>query len=141
MQNSSDLSENISTSFFNYSIILFVCLPFYLWKLPQKSSKFNIFTWISIIISEMLYKNFSFNRKCLHFLLHLYSNCVCIPFIDSEIFFKKNFNFINFAVIMNLIIHKLDVNLQNERIYLHFLFQGDCNCICMPTIVSEFFSE
>ena len=41
--------KNISTSFLNYIIILFVCLPFYLWKLAQNSSIINICTWISII--------------------------------------------------------------------------------------------
>ena len=64
----------------------FMCIPTIgSVKVTIKIFKFNVFTWISIILSEMLYKIFSFIRNCLHFLFHWYSNCICIPFILSEI--------------------------------------------------------
>ncbi len=106
MQNYSDLSENISTSFFYYIIIWFLYLTLYLWKLLQKSSNFNICTWI-FILSEIIYKKtFSFIRKCLHFHFHLYSDWICMPFIVSEILSKTSSIF-QYSYVIHFIICKL----------------------------------
>ena len=104
--------KSISTSFLNYIIILSLCLPFYLWKLAQKSSTFNIFTWISLIFQKCYTKIFSCIRKCIPFLFHLYFNCICMPCIGSEILSKTSSIFSVFLVIIYSIIHKLNVNLQ-----------------------------
>ena len=85
---SSVLSENVSSSFCNYILVVFVCKPLYLGKLPQKSSIFKFFLWISLISYET-YKIFSFIRKCLHILFQLCNNCICIPIVVSEIFQRK----------------------------------------------------
>ena len=67
------------------TVLLFICLPLYLWKLWQKSSNFNISTWISINYSEMTYKNLQFYQKMSpHSFSFIYS-CICMPFLVSEI--------------------------------------------------------
>ena len=90
------LIENVSTSFSDYILIVFVCLPLYLWKLPQKSSIFKFFLWISLTLSEICYtkssvlsenisNSFSIMR---YFYLYVYK-CIWA-------FSKKVFNFFSY---------------------------------------------
>ena len=123
MQNLSHLSENISTSFFNYIIILFVCLPLYLWKLQQKSS---IFTWVSIILSEMLYKIISFIRKCLHFLF----NYMIILFLCLSLIL--HFSQISTILSDNLCNHQFYhtyFRWKHSSLHFHFLLKKILNVI------------
>ena len=96
---SSVLWENVSTSFFNYILIIFVWAPLYLWKLPQKSSIFKFFLWISLFLWNMLYRIFSFVRKCLHFIF----NYVITLFVCLLFFWK----FSNKISILSLILCNL----------------------------------
>ena len=58
-------------------------------------------------------KIFSFIQKCLHLLFQLYSNCICMCIIVSEVFFSKKSSILSITlVILYFIIHMLDENLQ-----------------------------
>ena len=66
-------------SIFNYILIVFVSLSLYLWKLPQKSSNFTLFLWISIILWDILNKiiHLSENTSNSFFFFSIF--CVHIP--------------------------------------------------------------
>ena len=91
-EKSSILIENISTSFSDYVLIVFVSLPLYLWKLPHKTSFFKIFPMnFPYFIRNMLYKIFSFVRKCLHFIFNY--EIFLFVFLSMYLsFFQKIFN-------------------------------------------------
>ena len=123
------LSENISTSLFNYMQLVFVCTSFYLSIFPSKSSILSIIlcspqiyhtyiTWKS----SLLYKNISIS-----FFNYILIVLICLSMFLR--FFKKVFNFINYVmvssfyhtyiqfyklchVILIFIIHILDENSQ-----------------------------
>ena len=76
-------SENISISFFNYILIVFVSLSLYLWKLPQKSSNFSFPINFQHFIRYMLCKLLQIYQKISSLPFHLYYYFNCMPTIVS----------------------------------------------------------
>ena len=93
---SSILSNNFSTSFLDYILIVLVCLPFYLWTLPQKFSIFKFFLWISLTLSVMCYMKSSVLSENVSTSFQLWDTSICMPISISEFFPKKIFNFISY---------------------------------------------
>ena len=105
------LSENDSTSFINYVIIIFLCLSLYL-RFFQGIFNFIIYPMYSSILSYIcLMKIFSSIRKYAKLIFQMYSNCISLSVIVLELFFKEIFSFKNYLVILNFI-HMLDENFQ-----------------------------
>ena len=83
------------------TILLFICLPLYLWKLQQKSSKFDILTLIPIIYSEMIDKKLQFYQKISPLSFSLIYSCICMPFLESEIL-SKNLQFYHYPMLSSI---------------------------------------
>ena len=135
---SSDLSENVSCSFFNCILIVFVCLSLHLWFF--KKIFYSIYSFkVSSISTEMWCKNLQFIRKCLHFFFKLHYNYFCLCTIVS-VKIPQNLQFLNFSYVFPLL---YVICYTKPSIFfrkcLHFLFQLYSNCICMLKIVSEVF--
>ena len=90
-------------------------------------------------IRNMLYKIFSFGRKCVHFHFQLYSNCICMPIIVSE-FFQINLQFYQLSYVILILSYIYQMKIFSFiRKCLQFLFQLYASCICMPITISVFF--
>ena len=89
---------------FNYVVILFVCLSFYL-RFSKIIFNFISYHMKSSIISYICQiQIFSSTRKYLHFLFQLYSNCIWMCIIESEFFFsEKIFSFINYLKLSSIL--------------------------------------
>ena len=117
----------------------FLCITFYLWKFPQKSTILKFFLFISIILyGKSSTKSLVLSEKWLHSLYQLYDNYICMPIIVSEKF-PRNLRFYHlFQVILNFIIHMFDGKLQFYQKICPANFQMYSNCISLLIIVSEF---
>ena len=57
----------------------------------SKNLQFTNYLMLSSILSYICYmKIFSFIQRCLHLLFQLYSKCICMPIIVSEIFLRQS---------------------------------------------------
>ena len=112
---SSVLPENISTSLFNYLIILFVCLSLYLSFFLKKKSKI-----LSVILCNPLFYHAYFRWQCS---------------VLSENISTSLFNYIlTVFVCRSLYLSIFPINLQFYQLsYVIFIF--------MPIIVSDCFSK
>ena len=74
-----------------WAILLFIyILTIVSVNITTKIFKFSIFTWISIIYSEMLYKNLQFYLKMSPLSFLLIYGCTCMTFILFEILSQKS---------------------------------------------------
>ena len=84
------LSENISTSFFTDTLIVFVCLSLYL-RFYENNLQFYQFSYVIIhFIIDNQMEIFRIKRIYLHIPFLLHSNCVFMPIIEFEIFLRKS---------------------------------------------------
>ena len=89
MQNSSDLSENIFTSFFNYVIIVFGFLLLYVRFFKENHQFYQLSFVILDFIIHMFDENLQFYHKMCPVTFQLYINGICMPIILSEFSFSK----------------------------------------------------
>ena len=91
--------------------IIFVCVPLYLWKFPQKFSIFKFFLWISLIWCETCYMKSVLSEN----VSTSFFNYVIIVFVCLSLYmrvFIENLQFYQISyVILNFIIDMLDENL------------------------------
>ena len=128
-----------STSFFNYILIVFVCLSLYQ-RFYQENLQFNKISFVILrFIMHILDKNIQFYNK-MSLLLFFKRILIIFEWLSLYLsFLQKNLQFYTLPyVILNFIIHMLDGNLQFFMKCLHLLFQLHSNCIYMPIIVSVF---
>ena len=121
---SSVLSENITTSLFNYILIVFLCRSLYLSIFPNKSSILSIILcnpqfyhtyvrWKSSVLYKIVSSSFFNNTLVVFVCLSLYLS-FCFPKYLQ--FYKLSY------VILNFNIHMLDENLQFYQKMSLFLF-------------------
>ena len=91
------------------------------------------------LIENMLYENFSFIRKFIHFLFLLHDNCIFMPITLSEIFPWKSS--ILSVILCNPQFYHTCVRWKSSVLSenVSTSFQLYSNCICIPIIVSEIF--
>ena len=107
----SDSSENVSSSFFDYILNIFICLLLYL-SLFQKNLQYYQLTYVILqFIIQMFYENLVLSENIsTSFFIYILIAFVCLSFHLS---FSNNFLYYQLSyVILNFITHRLDENMQ-----------------------------
>ena len=134
---SSVLYENVSSSLFNNTLVLFLCLSLYLSFCCPNCLQFYKLSYVILNFNiHMFDENLQFYQKMSLFLFQFYSHSFFKPIIVSVNITTKIFKFYSFPMnFHHCIRYRLCKLLNFIRKYLNLIFLL-YYIICMPTIAS-----